>query len=317
MTDNLTVPRELLRQVLVVLAEVDSRNALDIWDVSDALRTALEQPAVEPYGHVTVRRLSQRFENHTDQYTFYPAGQVPYLDNADECIAVYTAPQAQQSAQVKWGVDWGSHGDRSCVSIIKKHANGALEVIATEYGPVGSAPQAQQPARIGSGVTVEQTLEQWEHDFNNPMTPEQQADWVKREREFAARQAQQPVPQAVQTLIAAMQADSDYAWSWHCNIAMAYVDAGGDTYIGNQGAARFMKLFANVDPAHELPAQQPRKAVKLTDEQIERMSKVGPVYAPDGWVERRPDEYRREIEGAIASGIRIAEQAHGITGESK
>lgn len=61
-----------------------------------------------------------------------------------------------------------------------------------ETQPLYTAPQAQQPPRIGSGVTVEQTLEQWEHDFRNPMTHEQQADWVKRERDFAARQAQQP-----------------------------------------------------------------------------------------------------------------------------
>lgn len=61
------------------------------------------------------------------------------------------------------------------------------------------------------------------------------------------------VPQAMQTVIAAMQADPSYAWSWHCNVAMTYVDAGGDRYTGNQGAARFMKLLANVDPAHELP----------------------------------------------------------------
>lgn len=50
-----------------------------------------QQPAVEPFGHVTVRRLSERFENHADQYTFYPAGQVPYLDNVDECVLVFTA----------------------------------------------------------------------------------------------------------------------------------------------------------------------------------------------------------------------------------
>lgn len=73
---------------------------------------------------------------------------------------------------------------------------------ATGYGfervEYFTAPQAQQPPRIGSGVTVEQTLAQWEHDFDNPTTPEQQADWVKREREFASAQAQQPVlpPQA-------------------------------------------------------------------------------------------------------------------------
>ncbi len=53
-----------------------------------------KQPEQEPvaFGSVTVRRLSQRFENHHDQYQFYPAGQSPYLDNVDECHTVYTAP---------------------------------------------------------------------------------------------------------------------------------------------------------------------------------------------------------------------------------
>lgn len=48
----------------------------------------------EPFGPVTVRRLSQRFENHADQYRFYPTRQSPYLDNMDECYAVYTRPQS-------------------------------------------------------------------------------------------------------------------------------------------------------------------------------------------------------------------------------
>ena len=57
----------------------------------------MEMPAQqEPFGHVTVRRLSQRFENHADQYHFYPAGQSPYLDNVDELHAVYTRPQARE-----------------------------------------------------------------------------------------------------------------------------------------------------------------------------------------------------------------------------
>lgn len=64
------------------------------------------------------------------------------------------------------------------------------------------------------------------------------------------------VPEAMNTVITAMQADPDYAWSWHCNVAMAFVDAGGDPYTANQGAARFMRLLANVDPAHELPTKQ-------------------------------------------------------------
>jgi hypothetical protein len=67
----------------------------------------------------------------------------------------------------------------------------------------------------------------------------------------------QPIAQAVQTLIQAMQDDPEYAWSWHCNIAMAFVDAGGDRYTANQGAARFLEMFAKVQPAHELPAPAP------------------------------------------------------------
>jgi hypothetical protein len=59
----------------------------------------------------------------------------------------------------------------------------------------------------------------------------------------------------------------------------------------------------------------PPRREPLTDEQAKRMAKVGPAYAPDGVVTRRPDEYRREIEGARLAGIRLAEEAHRITGK--
>jgi hypothetical protein len=74
-----------------------------------------------------------------------------------------------------------------------------------------------------------------------------------------AEPKQEPVADAMKTVIKAMQADPDYAWSWHCNVAMAFADAGGDPYTANQGAARFMRLLANVDPAHELPPHPPRR----------------------------------------------------------
>jgi hypothetical protein len=84
---------------------------------------------------------------------------------------------------------------------------------------------------------------------------EKYASWV--EPLYTTPPAQQapvqPVPAAMKTVVEAMQADPDYAWGWHCNIAMAFVDAGGDHYTGNQGAARFMKMLADVEPAHELP----------------------------------------------------------------
>ena len=71
-------------------------NFIDALKYDVARRDSETAQQQEPFGHVTVRRLSQRFENHHDQYHFYPAGQPPYLDNVDECYAVYTSPPAQR-----------------------------------------------------------------------------------------------------------------------------------------------------------------------------------------------------------------------------
>jgi len=52
---------------------------------------------------------------------------------------------------------------------------------------------------------------------------------------------------SVSTIRGAMAKDLDYAWSWHCNIAMAAFDAGCPHDVANEGAARFMQLLAGVD----------------------------------------------------------------------
>lgn len=41
--------------------------------------------------------------------------------------------------------------------------------------------------------------------------------------------------------------DNGYAWSWHCNIAMASVDAGMSHKEANKAAARFMQLAFQTD----------------------------------------------------------------------
>lgn len=74
--------------------------------------------------------------------------------------------------------------------------------------------------------------------------------------EQLAQLEKEQITQAVQTVIQAIQNDPEYAWGWHCNIAMAFVDAGGDCYTANQGAARFIEMFAKVQPAHELPSPE-------------------------------------------------------------
>ena len=36
---------------------------------------------------------------------------------------------------IQYSVDWGTNGDRTCVSIVKKHSDGHLEVVAAAYEP--------------------------------------------------------------------------------------------------------------------------------------------------------------------------------------
>lgn len=56
-------------------------------------------------------------------------------------------------------------------------------------------------------------------------------------------------PDAMKVVIAALHNDPDYAWSWHCNAAMAAFDVGVPHYQANQAAARFMRFLADVDTA--------------------------------------------------------------------
>lgn len=84
---------------------------------------------------------------------------------------------------------------------------------------------------------------------------------------------------AVGKLCKSLREDLDYAWTWHCNIAMAAFDAGCPHDVANEGAARFMQLLAGVD-TREHPAFQG------TQDHPMRNDKTAPAQpAP----ERKPD----------------------------
>ncbi len=51
----------------------------------------------------------------------------------------------------------------------------------------------------------------------------------------------------VTDLIEAFKLDPDYLWTWHCNIAMGFYDAGGDHKIANEGSARFLQNLTGID----------------------------------------------------------------------
>lgn len=53
--------------------------------------------------------------------------------------------------------------------------------------------------------------------------------------------------EAMDHLRGALQSDPEYAWGWHCNIAMAAFDEGLDRDAANRAAARFMKNCFGVD----------------------------------------------------------------------
>ena len=55
------------------------------------------------------------------------------------------------------------------------------------------------------------------------------------------------VAQAFAVLRQAMHDDPEYAWSWHCNIAMASVDEGRTHFQANRAAARFMQNCFGID----------------------------------------------------------------------
>ncbi len=41
--------------------------------------------------------------------------------------------------------------------------------------------------------------------------------------------------------------DSEYAWSWYCNLVMSFVDEGCDRLTAMRGASRFLNILACVD----------------------------------------------------------------------
>ena len=62
---------------------------------------------------------------------------------------------------------------------------------------------------------------------------------------------------AFEILKSAMRDDPSYAWSWHCNIAMASIDEGAPHDSGNAAAARFMQSCFGVDTSKPPSATAP------------------------------------------------------------
>lgn len=90
MTEHITVSRELLRQALDFVDHMQYPQRL-----KDALRAALEQPAVEPYGwHVTGSNELLRGEYAQSD----AESDAKRYGGTARAVALYTAPQAQEKS---------------------------------------------------------------------------------------------------------------------------------------------------------------------------------------------------------------------------
>jgi hypothetical protein len=76
----------------------------------------------------------------------------PTVCNQLEVIFRRAIAELESQEPVEWGVDWGKDGNS--VSIIKRLANGNIEVLAWEYAP-------HPPQRTWVGLTDEETEAIW------------------------------------------------------------------------------------------------------------------------------------------------------------
>lgn len=60
-------------------------------------------------------------------------------------------------------------------------------------------------------------------------------------------QIEDVVPNAVRVLSSAIQGDIEYAWAWHCQIAVSAIDEGTPHEVAQRTATRTMKLLFGVD----------------------------------------------------------------------
>lgn len=87
----------------------------------------------------------------------------------------------------------------------------------------------------------------------------------------AAEQPAKPAPHAMQQLTAALKADPDYAWSWHCNLAMPVMDATGVTHrAANEAGARLMRHLFDIDitkhPHYSVKAESPAAPAQAAED---------------------------------------------------
>lgn len=85
--------------------------------------------------------------------------------------------------------------------------------------------------------------EVWNPDFSLEMIKEARIDLII----IPLADITLNVQEARETMTAAMDEDPGFAWSWHCNVAVAMMDEGVSHEQANAGASRFMEAAFGVE----------------------------------------------------------------------
>lgn len=89
-------------------------------------------------------------------------------------------------------------------------------------------------------------------EFLNSRNIEDCTPFMQWELRCSGGEVPTKIATALEIISSAMRDDPHYAWTWHCNLAMAYFDEGiVGPLIANKAAARFMKLAFGVDTSEE------------------------------------------------------------------
>ena len=103
------------------------------------------------------------------------------------------------------------------------------------------------------------------------------------------------------------QAAEPFCWHWE------------NTFNGGTGTVKKNPETLGINMSHPdykwtalYTAPQPVEREPLSDDEVDSLCKVGPVYATDGKVTLTPPQYRYALESAQRYGLRKGERAHGI-----
>lgn len=88
--------------------------------------------------------------------------------------------------------------------------------------------------------------------------------------------SEEGITKELDAIKAAMAADDDLAWTWHCNLACCYMNEGACSEAANKSAAGFMKLAFGVD----VTQFSEYKSVSAWKNQSEGSDPVGPPEHP-------------------------------------